>query len=150
MGSTVVRGEVEGTVEFTGAETFFGKTAALLVGTNEYSNLQKILIKIVIVLVAMSLILCSIVFIYLLIQGVYVLGQYVFVRVLHLFVNNNILLQYFHRRVHRTYECVNAYIIYSVFYPSPCLTIDSNCYFYVFLRKFYNMICYWYCCDTNV
>jgi H+-transporting ATPase len=31
MGSTVVRGEVEGTVEFTGAETFFGKTAALLV-----------------------------------------------------------------------------------------------------------------------
>ena len=30
MGSTVVRGEVEGTVEFTGANTFFGKTAALL------------------------------------------------------------------------------------------------------------------------
>lgn len=30
MGSTVVRGEVEATVEFTGADTFFGKTAALL------------------------------------------------------------------------------------------------------------------------
>lgn len=30
MGSTVVRGELEGTVEFTGAETFFGKTASLL------------------------------------------------------------------------------------------------------------------------
>jgi H+-transporting ATPase len=30
MGSTVVRGEVDGTVEATGAETFFGKTAALL------------------------------------------------------------------------------------------------------------------------
>ena len=30
MGSTVVRGETEGTVEFTGSETFFGKTAALL------------------------------------------------------------------------------------------------------------------------
>lgn len=30
MGSTVVRGEVPGTVEFTGGETFFGKTAALL------------------------------------------------------------------------------------------------------------------------
>lgn len=30
MGSTVVRGEVEATVEFTGASTFFGKTAALL------------------------------------------------------------------------------------------------------------------------
>jgi H+-transporting ATPase len=30
MGSTVVRGETEATVEFTGANTFFGKTAALL------------------------------------------------------------------------------------------------------------------------
>jgi H+-transporting ATPase len=30
MGSTVVRGEVEATVEFTGSNTFFGKTAALL------------------------------------------------------------------------------------------------------------------------
>lgn len=30
MGSTVVRGEVEGTVESTGAGTFFGKTASLL------------------------------------------------------------------------------------------------------------------------
>lgn len=30
MGSTVARGEVEGTVEATGSNTFFGKTAALL------------------------------------------------------------------------------------------------------------------------
>lgn len=30
MGSTVVRGETDGTVEFTGSNTFFGKTAALL------------------------------------------------------------------------------------------------------------------------
>jgi H+-transporting ATPase len=30
MGSTVVRGETEGTVEFTAVDTFFGKTAALL------------------------------------------------------------------------------------------------------------------------
>lgn len=30
MGSTVVRGEVEATVEFTGSDTFFGKTASLL------------------------------------------------------------------------------------------------------------------------
>ena len=58
MGSTIVRGEVEGTVEFTGAETFFGKTAALLVETSELSNMQKILIKIMIVLVIISAILC--------------------------------------------------------------------------------------------
>jgi E1-E2 ATPase len=37
----------------------------ILQGTNEYSNLQKILIRIVIVLVIMSSVLCSIVFIYL-------------------------------------------------------------------------------------
>ena len=30
MGSTVVRGETEGTVEYTGVDTFFGKTASLL------------------------------------------------------------------------------------------------------------------------
>ena len=35
MGSTVVRGEVEGTVEFTGANTFFGRTASLLQGDAE-------------------------------------------------------------------------------------------------------------------
>jgi H+-transporting ATPase len=52
MGSTVVRGEVEGTVEATGAETFFGKTAALLGGTNEYSNFQKLLLSIIYVLVS--------------------------------------------------------------------------------------------------
>jgi H+-transporting ATPase len=35
MGSTVVKGEVEATVEFTGANTFFGKTAQLLSGSPE-------------------------------------------------------------------------------------------------------------------
>ena len=44
---------------------FFGKTAALLGATNEHSNLQKILIKIMIALVVVSTILCLIVFIYL-------------------------------------------------------------------------------------
>ena len=66
MGSTVVRGEVEGTVEFTGADTFFGKTAALLGQTNEVSNLQKILVTIVLVLTVLSLIFCLICLIYLL------------------------------------------------------------------------------------
>lgn len=36
MGSTVMRGEVEATVEFTGGKTFFGKTASLL--QVSYSN----------------------------------------------------------------------------------------------------------------
>jgi H+-transporting ATPase len=70
MGSTVVRGEVEGTVEFTGANTFFGKTASLLGGTNEHSHLQKMLIKIVLVLVALSITFCIINLVYLVTQDV--------------------------------------------------------------------------------
>eukprot|EP01041_Mallomonas_annulata_P000544 gene544-1045_t len=69
MGSTVVRGEVEGTVEYTGADTFFGKTAALLAGTGEYSNLQIILLRIMVVLVAAAVSLCIIVFVYLVESG---------------------------------------------------------------------------------
>lgn len=46
MGSTVVRGEVEATVEFTGPNTFFGKTASLLVETHELSHLQIILMRV--------------------------------------------------------------------------------------------------------
>jgi len=70
MGSTVVRGEVEGTVEFTGAETFFGKTASLLGDTGEHSHLQIILMTIMLVLVALSITLSLIYFIYLLVSGV--------------------------------------------------------------------------------
>jgi H+-transporting ATPase len=65
MGSTVVKGEVEGTVRHTGKNTFFGKTAALLQQRHEYSNLQKLLMKIMCVLVIVSLTLCAIVFAYL-------------------------------------------------------------------------------------
>jgi len=69
MGSTVVRGEVEGTVEFTGADTFFGKTASLLKNTHELSHLQIILMKIMFVLVGLSLTCVIIVFIYLIKKG---------------------------------------------------------------------------------
>lgn len=69
MGSTVVRGEVEGTVEFTGANTFFGKTASLLEDTHEISHLQKILMTIMMVLVALSVTLSLIYFVYLLVKG---------------------------------------------------------------------------------
>jgi len=69
MGSTVVRGEVEATVEATGANTFFGRTAALLVGGDEVSNLQKLLIRIMVILVVLSMTLCLIAFGYLLGRG---------------------------------------------------------------------------------
>eukprot|EP01038_Epipyxis_sp_PR26KG_P012711 gene12711-17047_t len=69
MGSNVVRGEVEGTVEFTGSNTFFGKTASLLQQTDELGNLQKVLLNIVIVLVIVSFTLSGVVFGYLLGNG---------------------------------------------------------------------------------
>ena len=65
MGSTITRGEVEGTVEFTGKNTFFGKTAMLLSGDDDLGSLQKLLLKIMAVLIVMSLTLCIIALIYL-------------------------------------------------------------------------------------
>jgi H+-transporting ATPase len=68
MGSTVVRGEVNGTVRHTGKDTFFGRTAMLLQQTESLGNLQKILMRIVISLSVLSLTLCAIVLAYLLIR----------------------------------------------------------------------------------
>jgi magnesium-transporting ATPase (P-type) len=107
MGSTVTRGEVEGTVvvcaramvvssavfvavlcnysfvalclralpifshvtlQNTGMNTFFGKTATMIQAVDDsLGNLQKILLKIMVVLVVLSLTLCTIAFIYLMV-----------------------------------------------------------------------------------
>merc|ERR1719182_1391517 len=64
MGSTVARGETEGTVEFTGVNTFFGKTAALLAATDEVSNMQKLLMLIVFTTTTLSLVMCTMVLFY--------------------------------------------------------------------------------------
>lgn len=69
MGSTVTRGEVEGTVMDTGMNTFFGKTASMLQGDDDGGNLQRMLIRIVIYLVILSVTLCTIALIYLLVRG---------------------------------------------------------------------------------
>ncbi|KAI7845817.1 hypothetical protein COHA_000727 [Chlorella ohadii] len=66
MGSTITRGEVEATVEFTGKNTFFGKTAQMLQGQDGLGNLQRILLKIMFVLVVLSLALCFTALMYLL------------------------------------------------------------------------------------
>jgi len=66
MGSTVVRGETEGTVESIGADTFLGTTAALLeAGGESFSNLQILLISLVSILTVISVVLCIIVLVYL-------------------------------------------------------------------------------------
>ena len=69
MGSMVTRGEVEATVQHTGADTFFGKTATMLQGESETGNLQKVLLKIMMVLVVLSFVLSGIVFAFLLSKG---------------------------------------------------------------------------------
>lgn len=67
MGSNVVRGEVEGTVQLTGARTFFGKTAALLQSVeSDLGNIHVILARVMISLCAISFVLCMCCFIYLL------------------------------------------------------------------------------------
>lgn len=92
MGSTVVRGEQEGTVEHTGPNTFLGKTAALLGGDTEYSNFQVVLMTIVKILVVLSLTLCSIVLIYLSIKADFVEGNIT----LSLFSSTKIQHYYYH------------------------------------------------------
>lgn len=68
MGSTVAQGEGEATVQFTGANTFFGKTAAMLRDSGEYSNMQKLLLKIMIILAGLSIVLCLTAFLVLILQ----------------------------------------------------------------------------------
>ncbi|KAH9589156.1 Cation-transporting P-type ATPase [Trypanosoma melophagium] len=66
MGSNVVRGEVDGTVQFTGQNTFFGKTAVLLQSVeSDLGNIHVILSRVMVVLTSLSFILCLICFIYL-------------------------------------------------------------------------------------
>lgn len=66
MGGTVARGETHATVVLTGKDTFFGKTAAMLGDTGESSNLQILLIKIIIVLCILAFVLVLTAFGYLL------------------------------------------------------------------------------------
>ena len=69
MGSTVTRGEVEATVEATGKNTFFGKTATMLQQADGMGHLQKILMQITLALVVISVVLCAVAFGYLIGYG---------------------------------------------------------------------------------
>lgn len=69
MGSTVTRGEVEATVADTGMRTFFGKTASLIQSVDGLGHLQKVLLNIMFVLLALSIVLCAITLAYLLTHG---------------------------------------------------------------------------------
>lgn len=66
MGGTVVRGETHSTIVFTGKNTFYGKTAAMLTESGGRSNLQILLLKIIIILCIVSFVLVAAAFTYLL------------------------------------------------------------------------------------
>lgn len=68
MGSNVVKGHVHATVTKTGKFTYFGEAAELMKKDKPRSNLEKLLIKIILVLVVCSLTLCTIAFIYILLM----------------------------------------------------------------------------------
>ncbi|KAH9601703.1 Cation-transporting P-type ATPase [Trypanosoma melophagium] len=73
MGSTVVRGEVDGTVQFTGQKTFFGKTALLLQSVEaDLGSIHYVLMRVMFSLTLLSMTLCIICFGYL--MGHYKLG----------------------------------------------------------------------------
>jgi H+-transporting ATPase len=69
MGSTITRGESEAIVTGTGAETFFGKTAALIEGVDELGHFEKVLREIMWMLVGAGSIVTLIVLVYLLAAG---------------------------------------------------------------------------------
>ena len=70
LGSNVVRGETEGTVESTGSNTFFGKTAKMLQSvTNTAGSLQRLLLRIMVILVSLSMTLCTIALAFLVAEG---------------------------------------------------------------------------------
>jgi H+-transporting ATPase len=66
MGGTVARGETHATVVFTGKNTFFGKTASMLGNSTGRSNLQVLLLKIIIILCVLAFCLVLSAFIFLL------------------------------------------------------------------------------------
>jgi len=68
MGGTVVRGETHGTVVLTGKDTFFGKTATMLGTEERFSNLQKLLMKIMVILSVLAFTLSITAFVYILID----------------------------------------------------------------------------------
>eukprot|EP01099_Mayorella_cantabrigiensis_P007088 TRINITY_DN612_c0_g1_i2.p1 TRINITY_DN612_c0_g1~~TRINITY_DN612_c0_g1_i2.p1 ORF type:complete len:804 (-),score=236.41 TRINITY_DN612_c0_g1_i2:824-3076(-) len=78
MGGTIARGEVEATVVLTGPNTFFGKTASMLSNDKGKNNMQKMLEKIMIILVVLSMTLCSISLIYLLADGYDIVDSFSF------------------------------------------------------------------------
>jgi H+-transporting ATPase len=68
MGSTCVRGEVDGTVQYTGVNTVFGKTALLLQAVEaDLGNIHYVLVKVMYGLTGLSMGLCIICFIFLMV-----------------------------------------------------------------------------------
>ena len=69
QGSVCKRGDLEGIVCATGANTFFGKTSKLMSSVDQQGNFQKIIFKITIFLMVISFTLVIIIFIVVMVKG---------------------------------------------------------------------------------
>ena len=69
QGTVVKRGDLEAIVSATGANTFFGRTSALVSSVNQRSNFQKLLMKVALFLLCISLTLVIIMLIVVLSKG---------------------------------------------------------------------------------
>ncbi|CAG9335428.1 unnamed protein product [Blepharisma stoltei] len=69
QGSICKRGELEAVVVSTGANTFFGKTSALVGKTNNVGNIQKVITKFTGILMVASILFVTIIFVVVLTKG---------------------------------------------------------------------------------
>eukprot|EP00927_Polykrikos_kofoidii_P085518 TRINITY_DN9327_c1_g1_i1.p1 TRINITY_DN9327_c1_g1~~TRINITY_DN9327_c1_g1_i1.p1 ORF type:complete len:909 (+),score=223.15 TRINITY_DN9327_c1_g1_i1:174-2900(+) len=69
MGSTLTRGESEALVVSTGANTFFGKTAALINTVDDQPHFEMVLRELLVVLVGIGLLVCASLQVYLHVEG---------------------------------------------------------------------------------
>eukprot|EP00929_Paragymnodinium_shiwhaense_P000050 TRINITY_DN10016_c0_g2_i1.p1 TRINITY_DN10016_c0_g2~~TRINITY_DN10016_c0_g2_i1.p1 ORF type:complete len:933 (+),score=318.10 TRINITY_DN10016_c0_g2_i1:153-2951(+) len=69
MGSTVTRGESEALVVATGANTFFGKTAALINHVDDQPHFEIVLRELLVMLVTLGVFVCFVIFVYLRSEG---------------------------------------------------------------------------------
>ena len=69
QGSVCKRGDLEAIVSATGANTFFGKTSALMASVEQQGNFQKIIFKITVFLMVVSFVMVIIIFAVVLAKG---------------------------------------------------------------------------------
>ena len=82
MGSNVTSGESLAVVTATGAQTFFGRTAAMIQSVDEMGHFQKVILYMTFTLMCVAIVVTAVVLAYLLVKGESVLSAVSFAVVL--------------------------------------------------------------------